>query len=312
MITGCCNLKQMRHMHACRLQLTLIAVLAVPAALGGCGPQGAGRGELVVVTLNTHSFQEGPGSLEKLEAIGRGLARLEADLVGLNEVMSGTFWSYHYEGQKHDGAAIIRGALETASGVVWYEAACGFAHWDTGELMSNVILSRTPIEASGCRALTTTDFWPAPGEQRNAAFARTDVAGLGPVHFFAAHPWGWDSVDTLVQVAEIKEFMAGQHRGDEAIDLLAGDLNVTPASQAHRVWLQGEPLALIDTFALANPEGPAGSTLFDQDARVDYILASHGPGLVPDSSSCASRLVFTGEDLPRVSDHRGVVTTLAY
>ena len=53
---------------------------------------------LVVVTLNTHSFQEGPDSIEKLEQIGQGLAALDVDLVGLNEVMSGTFWAYDYGG----------------------------------------------------------------------------------------------------------------------------------------------------------------------------------------------------------------------
>ncbi len=275
---------------------------------GDTGDAGAGTVELVVVLLNTHSFQEGPDSLAALERIGRGLAALDADLVGLNEVMSGTFWAYDFGGAQHDGAAIIEQALEQASGEQYHAAGCGFAHWDTGELMSNIVLSRTPIDTTGCRGLTTTDSWPAPEEQRNVTHARTTVPGLGPVGFFVTHTWGWDSADTLLQVEEVKAFMAERARGDEALMLLAGDLNITPDSQAYQRWLSGPPLRLVDTFARANPEASHDPTVFDPRARIDYILVGADRPPATDPAHLRSRLVFTGHPLPRVSDHLGVMT----
>jgi endonuclease/exonuclease/phosphatase family metal-dependent hydrolase len=260
---------------------------------------------LVVVTLNTHSFQEGSNSLAKLTAIGQGLASLHADLVGLNEVMSGTFWSYDYGGAVYDGAEIIRLALESASVSTWHIAREGFAHWSTGEEMSNVVLSRFPIEAWDSRSLTTTDGWPGPGEKRNVVYARVQIGGIGPVSFFVTHTWGWDSSDTLAQVQEVKSFMQNAAHGDEALSLLVGDLNVTPDQDAYAAWLS-PPLGLVDTAAQANPGSLAVPTTLDGN-HIDYILAEPATQAQPGYESF---LAFDGTSLPVVSDHKAVVTVV--
>ncbi len=272
---------------------------------------------LVVVSLNTHSFQEGPDSLAKLQWIGEGLAALGADLVGLNEVMSGTFWAYDYGGAQYDGSQIIKQALESSSGQTWYTASIGFAHWDTGELMSNVVLSRTVIVEAAARSLTTTDFWPAPGEQRNVVYARTEIADLGPVNFFVTHAWGYDSVDTLAQIDEVKGFMAEKFQGNEQLDLLVGDLNTPATWPAYQSWLEAPPFVLIDTVAQGTPALATESTMFGQQARIDYILAGEGWPLSEDPTHYHSTLAFTGEAvdgvvLPVVSDHKGVVTVFTW
>ncbi len=264
--------------------------------------------ELVVVSLNTHSFQEEQDPLDKLQWIGAGLASLDADLVGLNEVLSGTFHSYDYDGAEYDGAELIREALEEASGEAWHALAVGFAHWDTGELMSNVVLSRYTLLESDSRSLTTTDFWPAPKEQRNAVYARVEVPDLGPVNLFVTHTWGWDSADTEAQIAEVKQFMVDKYRGDEALDLLVGDLNVPAGSQAYQLWTGPDPFRLMDTYGMANPEGFYDSTQLDGEDRIDYVLAGEGWELSEDASNYVSQLVFDGTTLPVVSDHKGVVT----
>jgi endonuclease/exonuclease/phosphatase family metal-dependent hydrolase len=242
---------------------------------------------LTAVTLNTHSFQEGPDSLAKLEQIGQGLAALEADVVGLNEMMSGQFWSYDYGGASYDGTELIREALEAASGATWYVTAVGFAHWSSGELMSNVLLSRFPIVEVDSRALTTTDFWPAPDEQRNVVFARIELPARGPVNLFVTHAWGWDSVDTVTQIAEVKGFMASKARGDEVLELLLGDLNMPSTWSGHDTWLNAAPFVLVDTYALANPSGMADATTADGLHRIDYVLARASPSTV---SSTRGRL----------------------
>ena len=258
---------------------------------------------LVVVTLNTHSFQEGTTSLHKLQLLGQGLAALKADLVGLNEVMSGTFWSYHYKGQKYDGTAIIKKALEGASGIPWYAHSVGFANWSSGELMSNVVLSRTPISQRASRALSTTDFWPAPGQQRNAVYARTQIPGWGAVNLVATHTWGWDSSDTLKQIAQVKGLLASKIQGGELLNLVLGDLNVPPDSAGHKAWLNAAPVKLVDSYAEANPQGGGDPTTIKGTHRIDYILCDRR------SLAFTSKLVFDGKDQPVVSDHKGVVTT---
>jgi len=269
--------------------------------------------QLVVVTLNTHSFQEGLDSLEKLTWIGEGLAALEADLIGLNEVMSGTFWAYHFEGEEHDGAALILESLEAASGSSYNLARCAFGHWDDGEEMSNVVLSRYPLLERECRPLTTTDSWPAPGEQRNVLQVRVDVPGFGRVNFFVTHTWAYGSADTEVQIDEVRTFMVERFRGDEALDLLVGDLNVTPGSPEYEIWLDSEPFELIDTYGETNPGGFLDSTLVSRSSRIDYILAGGGFDVVEPPATYRSAIVFDGSEylgatLPVVSDHKGVVT----
>ena len=262
--------------------------------------------KLVVVTLNTHSFQEGSDSLAKLTAIGQGLASLHADIVGLNEVMSGTFWSYSYGGAVYDGADMIRSALEVASGATWSVARAGFAHWSTGEEMSNVVLSRSALLEWDSRSLTTTDAWPGPGEKRNAVYARTAIPGIGAVNVFVTHTWGWGSSDTLTQVQEVKAFVQDKARGDEALTLVVGDLNVTPDHDGYAAWLGPEPLPLIDTFAQDHPGGVPVPTTLDGN-HIDYILARPVPA-TQDPGAYESFLAFDGTSLPLVSDHRAVVT----
>ena len=270
-------------------------------------------GELRVVILNTHSFQEGADSLDKLRWIGEGLGHLRADLVGLNEVMSGTFWAYDYQGVVYDGTEIIRLALERVSRVPWYVHRQGFAHWADGEEMANVLLSRFPILDSDHAWLTTTDFWPGPQEQRCVIYGRVEVPGLGLVNVFVTHTAGFDSADTETQIHEVKAFMAREFGGNEALDLLLGDLNTPSTWPAYHLWLHTPPFELIDTYAASHPDGVSDPTQLDGEHRIDYVLAGAGWPISEDPGCYRSALIFDGTSvegvlLPRVSDHKGVLT----
>ncbi|MBU1900030.1 hypothetical protein KKB55_19985, partial [Myxococcota bacterium] len=281
-----------------------------PDASPDASPDVPGDEVLVVVTLNTHSFQEGPDSIDKLRWIGEGLAALDADLVGLNEVMFGDFWAYDYHGATYDGLALIQAALERASGVPWYTARFPFARWADGEEMCNAALSRTPILEHDQRALTTTDAWPAPEARRSVGYIRVEIPRLGWVNFFVAHTWGWDSADTQTQIHEVKAFMAEKFRQDEALDLLVGDLNVPAGGADHQAWLDAPPFRLVDTWAMANPTQRLSPSTFDGAHRIDYVLAGEGWALSEDPNHYEASWVFDGEaqSLPRVSDHKGQVT----
>ena len=278
---------------------------AMEAATMDATTTDAGRADaaepLVVVTLNTHSFQEGPDSLAKLEAIGEGLASLGADLVGLNEVMSGTSWAFDFQGEYYDGTERIKTALQNASGGTWHDRRHGFAHWDDGEEMSNVILSRFPILQTDHRFVTTTDFWPAPRERRSVVYAKVDTDEVGPVDFFVTHTYGWDSADTEPQIAEVKAYLESKYDGTTP-QILVGDLNVPSTAPAYGLWVNAPPFAMVDTFGAANPDEPARSTIVGEAHRIDYVLARDAP------EPSRSWIVFDGGALPIVSDHMGVAT----
>lgn len=262
---------------------------------------------LRVVTLNTHSFQEGAASIAKLWAIGEGLAALSVDVVGLNEVMSGV----EEGGETHDAAAIIADALEASSGLAFSRASYGFAHWDTGALMANTILSRWPILESDARSLTTTDFWPAPNEQRNVVYARLDVPEVGLINVFVTHTWGWDSADTVAQIHEVKGFMAEKFVGDEALDLLLGDLN-TPSTWPHfQTWLTGGLFHLLDP-AVDEPSVLTAPTVVGGEHRIDFVLAGEGWPVSEDPARSTMLRVFDGTTLPVVSDHVGVMAVFRW
>lgn len=276
---------------------------AGPEADGG--PMGHESDQLVVVTLNTHAFQEGPSSIDKLERIGAGLAQLDADLVGLNEVMSGDFSAFGTQ----DAADLVQDALEAATGVTYHRATYGWARWDSGELMSNVILSRYPITATDHRDLTTTDFWPAPNAgARAVVYGRVDVPRVGAVDVFVTHTAGTHSSmsEATTQAEEVKAFMASKGT-DADLQLLVGDLNVPPDWPVFTTFLS-DPPQLVDTFGVTNRETPNAPTKWSGSNRIDYVLASSDAAIVQGGLRFTSRLVFDETDLPRVSDHKGVVT----
>ena len=200
--------------------------------------------------------------------------------------------------------------------MTYYSAEYIFAHWGDGEAMSNVVLSRYPIVESDYRSLTTTDFWPAPNEQRNVVYTRIDVPSLGPVNFFVTHSSGFGSVDTVVQISEIRNFMVEKFRGDEALDFLVGDLNTPSDSDNYQTWLNAPPFRMFDTYALANPVGFYDSTQVGGEHRIDYILAGEGWELAENPSNYISEIIFDGsvqnsQILPVVSDHLGVMSVFS-
>ncbi len=265
---------------------------------------------VVLVTLNTHAFQEGADSLLKLAQIGVELARLEADIVALNEVMSGRFWAYGMGGVEHDAGAIIKEVAEQASGDAWELVSFPWAQWADGEVMANVLLVRRGhFEATDVRPLPTTDFWPAPQSQRVVGYARVRLPGLAPVHAFVTHAWGWDSVDTAPQIAEVKAFMAEKAQGDAVLEVVMGDFNVPSTAPHYQTWL-APPYALEDAWTVANPATPHVSTQHDGQHRIDYIMLRPGGCVVDGAHFAFDGQMLDGQVSPVVSDHKGVVVHL--
>lgn len=261
--------------------------------------------QLVVVTLNTHAFQEGRDSIDKLTQMGQGLAQLDADLIGLNEIMSGDFSAFGPQ----DALDHVQDALEAATGQTWHRARHNWAQWDSGEFMANAILSRYPIRDVDERDLTTTNFWPAPDHGARAVlYGRVDVPRVGVVDLFVTHTAGTHAgmSEATVQAEEVKAFMGSKGTGAD-LQLLVGDLNVPPTWPTFQTFVNAPPV-LVDTFGVANRSTPNAPTKWSGQNRIDYVLAQADAALLSGGPRFSSRIIFDETDLPRVSDHKGVVT----
>jgi len=248
--------------------LLLLGLLLAAAPPAGAAP----RQRLRVLHLNTHSFQE-PDPVEKLHRIGRKIAELKPDLVSLCEVMKGGRLSCDATRE------ILAGVRQVDPSLQYHIHEKGFGTWGSGERMHNCMLSRGRLSDYDVAPLTTTTQWPAPsGERRNALYARSEGAAVGPVHFFVTHPWGFDSRDTPVQLDELRGFIARKATA-AALTVIAGDFNQPSTSPALR-RLGGE---LVDTWARANPGAlHKPTTPWDRaftPARLDYILVKEDAAL---------------------------------
>ena len=67
---------------------------------------------------------EGTDSRVDVARVTDAIRAARADIVGLNEVMSGTFWSYDYGGAEYDGLMLIREALEAGADVIGVAVRC--------------------------------------------------------------------------------------------------------------------------------------------------------------------------------------------
>ena len=263
--------------------------------------------ELVVVTLNTHSLQEKTQRFKKLEWIAEGLAAVNADLIGLNETVSGKIYARGYQGRSMNTAELIQSYLEELTGASYHRYEKTMGIWGDGEHLNNVILSRYPIEEQSERKITTTDKWPAPNQKRNVLFAKVRLPGGQPVHFYVTHAMGWISVDTASQIKEIKSFMDEHYHPEVLAEFVVGDLNVVPTHPQYPDWLRLEP-AMRDTYATINKiHHPYRAE------TVDYIMLSERSSIGEVERS--ADLIFNNESVgghlfPKVSDHVGFVTRI--
>jgi endonuclease/exonuclease/phosphatase family metal-dependent hydrolase len=272
----------------------------------------ADNGGLVAVTLNTHSLQETTGRFGKLRAIAAGLARLNTDIAGLNEIVFGNIFSGGYAGRYYDTAEIIRSHLECLSGRPYYLYREGFGRWENGEWLGSAILSAHPLAATDTVKLTTTDFWPAPASQRNCLYAKISLPSGAHADVFVTHLMGYDYPDTAIQIGELKRFVDTRRSTGAASALVMGDFNVPSTHDNYRVLLESGPV-FTDLFAAADAGGKDTPTTTGGQ-RIDYIFWVDGAWRLRERR-LRSSVIFDGQEhwgyrYPVVSDHFGVAVLL--
>lgn len=225
---------------------------------------------LKVATLNVWN-RSGPW-VQRLGLIRDGLARLDADVVGLQEVMRlvrpGTIEPLSPE---HDQAH------EIASGLDYEIGYAGAADYGNGLIMGNAVLSRFPVFET--RAFRLPDL--GTGEHRVLLYALLD-APWGRLPVFVTHlNWRFDhGFVRLKQVVAVAEHIAevAPIQAGFLPPVLMGDFNAGPDADEIR-YLSG--LHVVDEksvhFADAWVYGADGSPGATYDPKNDYARKNREP-----------------------------------
>jgi endonuclease/exonuclease/phosphatase family metal-dependent hydrolase len=252
---------------------------------------------LRVATLNVWN-RSGPWA-ERLALIREGIAGLDADVIGLQEVMRlvrpGTLEPISPE---HDQAAEIAKGFDYEIG---YAAASDYGN---GLIMGNAVLSRFPLYET--RTFRLPD--QGTGERRALLYALAG-APWGRLPLFVTHlNWRFDhGFVRLKQVAFITERVSevAPIQAGFLPPVLMGDFNAEPSSDEIRYFsglhvLEGRSVHFADAWIYGS-DGSAGATYDPQNdyarknreppRRIDYIFA-RGPDAELRGEPLHARLCF--------------------
>jgi endonuclease/exonuclease/phosphatase family metal-dependent hydrolase len=217
------------------------------------------------------------------------VARINPDIVSLNEVEYKTSWS-----KNTDNTAEFVALLQQMTGKTWYSKFVVGSGASTG--IGNAILSKTPFVSTATHQL---DY--------NRAIVEVQIAWNGRIINFASTHLDADSTSyRLNQISELKSWFQtfAQQR------IVAGDFNAWPGStenaQMKTAYKDSWAEAQTAGTAIAYPGNTAGNT---RNSRIDYIYySSSASGLTLKSSQ-----VFDVRDANGVmpSDHRPVLSVFS-
>jgi endonuclease/exonuclease/phosphatase family metal-dependent hydrolase len=262
---------------------------------------------LRVVTLNIWNNQ-GPWP-ERLRLIRKELPRLDAHLVGLQEVL-------HLDpGTTPDQAQAI------ADGLGYYVAFGSAWHIGGGLQFGNALLSKFPIIAAQSWLLPTEEG----DETRCLLYCEVD-APCGRIPVFVTHlSWQLHLSDVRQQqvafiAGKVRELAPVEHRPGGFPPIIMGDFNAEPESDEIR-YLRGfnarlgRSVYFADCFAAAG-DGSAGYTYarrnpfalrsHEPNRRLDYVFV-RGPDRQLRGEPLSARLCFhEAENGVFPSDHFGI------
>lgn len=239
---------------------------------------------LRVMQWNTHHGGYRTDGVYDLNLLVTWIAKLQPDIVSLNEIERFTGWGYE------DQPAHIASLLQSKTGKTWYYKFASVTGAATGN--GNLILSRFPFVSSTSRLLSYT---------RVAVQATVSVNGR-TINFFSTHLDDASSSYRLTEISQLNSFVAGyaQQR------IVAGDFNFWPgageyssmSASYYDSWAQ----SVTAGTAIAYAGNTAGNT---RNSRIDYVWYSRSAT----SLSLLSTQVYDTRDASGImpSDHRPVV-----
>jgi endonuclease/exonuclease/phosphatase family metal-dependent hydrolase len=249
----------------------------------------------------------------RLPAIIETLRRVDADIVGLQEV-----WEDDHRSQ----------ASELAAALGYAEPVYAANLERDGARSGNAVLSRWPITRHAVRTLPREAKGVSDDEDEERLVVRAEVDGpRGPIQVFCAHlSWRADhSAIRQEQAAEICRFVR-ESRPRSFPAVVLGDLNADPDSDELRALTGQRAVAVAgvvlrdvwtwagnaDRGATWSNDNPFAAASLDHDRRIDHILVA-----APKAGGCGQPLLATligTEPVDGIcgSDHYGIVAELRY
>lgn len=283
-----------------------------------CDPRSPRPGELTVLTINLHLYQE-RSATAKLHRVAEAIHALDADIVLLQE--AGQHQDAPVVG-RHRGVDLRQGnaALVIADQLraqhhrdydfFWDCSHLGWEVWEEG----SAILTKHPIVATESRFVTRSKAGRAFTWSRNVPRARIETPGNGTVDAYSVHLGWWDDPQEPFR-HQFDQLLAWTRANADAADaqLLGGDFNIPAATVGYRYLMTQS--GFTDVYLSVNPEGMRDPTVGGhidgwahgdaEGKRIDYLFLAPGSRLAP----ALSQRTFTEGSMGRVSDHNGTYAT---
>lgn len=270
---------------------------------------------LRVLTINIWNRQ-GPWE-HRLRLLQKGIAALDPDLVGLQEVI-------HRPGHPdHCQASQLADAWSRSGGPNEIHVGFGPAwNYENGDQFGNAILSRFPLRDGRTFDMPTRD-------SRSVVFARADTP-WGPVPFFVTHlSWRFDEGNLREeQVFALSGYVRETVEPQDLPAVLVGDLNAAPDATEIR-FLRGlhsierRSIHFTDCFERAGsgtgftfdpPNNPHAGITYEPARRIDYVMVAgpddNGRGMPLSAKVCLDEVVSEGDLRVAPSDHYGVIAEI--
>ena len=288
-----------------RRAIAAAAVLAITMACGGGSasapssittPLPGGR-PLVVMTLNIHQGVDENGH-SNLESVANVIARIQPDVVGLQEVLR-NHPSYNCE----DQPALIGDALVRASGRTWSKVYV--EEWFTSDRTCVQSGRGTDAESEGLAffapdqmgSVSSTKLWNG---RLGLAVTTGGSGGLPVIVTHLASGSGTAATDRTRQVLQLAPWAATQG----ASRILLGDFNAAVGSPEMQPITDAMHDAWTDAVAAGTAMGvPTGDTRV-KGGSIDHVFFTSDTRLTLDSAEVVDTIALIGT---QVSDHRPVV-----
>jgi len=271
-------------------------------------------GELVVLTLNMHTYQEEDQS-RKFEAVAEAISQLNPDIVALQECAqrrdSKIVGSHNGVNIREDNMALIitnllRSKYNDNYNFYWDWSHYGFDTYEEG----TAILSKYELAKMQSHYISlnhSKDFW----KSRNVTMVQTDAPGIGKINVFSAHMGWWDDKEEPFKEMfdKLNDWVLSESKSAD-ISFICGDFNIEAGSEGYKYPMSNSKYT--DAYYSANSGGFFDPTIGGRidgwkngDAegkRIDYMFLLKGTDLKVD----LAQRIFTEKSFGRVSDHCGV------
>ncbi|HZQ31107.1 MAG TPA: endonuclease/exonuclease/phosphatase family protein [Mycobacterium sp.] len=215
---------------------------------------------LTVMTLNLWGANKWR---RRRGAVVEWINEVQPDLVALQEVVRRVTLRQAAWIARHTGMTAVFGpARATFSGT-----------------FGNAVLSRLPVTASRCHALTDASSGNEP-----RALLSVDVETAGHRISFSSTHLSWQFDEGWVREQQVRDIADVIPHTDDVWTIVCGDFNAEPDSAEIR-FLTRPDSHLVDAFAVANPEvpghtwsnaNPFAAAEREPDRRIDYIFVGTG------------------------------------